>query len=243
MARVKDEAIVLRRLPYGESDRIVHLFTSSSGKISAIAKGGAKSLRRFMNTLEPLRIIYVEYFDKSWRGLARIENAHILEDFSEIERDLRKFFIASFLTEIVDKLAKEKEPYPQIFDLLGAALRRLKTSQVSSLDTLMLLLKILELLGFLPNFKTCVHCGKTVDQKSKTFFSSEKGGILCGSCRMFNPYKTYPFELLSSLGGDQKTLEMDDELVKMAFELMDDFMKYHLDMDFRSYRFVKSSHS
>jgi len=47
----KDEGIVLFKRAYGESDKIVRLFTLGSGKVAAIAKGANKSQKRFMNTL------------------------------------------------------------------------------------------------------------------------------------------------------------------------------------------------
>jgi DNA repair protein RecO (recombination protein O) len=239
MGLTKDEAIVLRKLPYGESDRIVHLFTLNSGRLSAIAKGGAKSVRRFMNTLEPLRIIKVEYFDKSGKGLPRIENAHILEDFQGIEEDFRRLSIAFFFMEVVDKLVKERQPYPQMFHILSKVLRNLKVSQISSTEILNLLLEILEILGFLPNFVSCVHCGIVLEDKKKRFFSSEKGGLLCELCKRFHPHRAYPSELLTFLSKRAWEGMESKELLLTAFELMENFMKYHLDVEFKSYRFTK----
>ena len=47
------QAIVLSTRVFGESDKIVRFFTLQSGKLTGIAKGGKKSQKRFMNTLEP----------------------------------------------------------------------------------------------------------------------------------------------------------------------------------------------
>ncbi|MCS7280033.1 MAG: DNA repair protein RecO [Desulfobacterota bacterium] len=236
MGLVKDEAIVTRKLSYGESDRIVHLFTLNSGKISAIAKGGAKSVKRFMNTLEPMQIINVEYFDKSFKGhLSRIESAHIVEDMSGIERDFQRFSLASFFIEVADRLTKERQPFPTLFHLLSGILRRLKTSSVPLPEVLMLLLKILETIGFLPNFKSCVHCGKTVEQK--IYFSSEKGGILCERCTQFCPSEVYPDQLLNFLATGKK--ELSDQLISFAFDLLESFIKFHLDVELRTFKFIK----
>lgn len=46
------QAVVLRSVDYGDSDKIVTLFTSGYGKISAIAKGAKRSMKRFGGTLE-----------------------------------------------------------------------------------------------------------------------------------------------------------------------------------------------
>ena len=104
----KDEAIVLSRKAYGESDKIMHFFTLTSGKMSAIAKGASKSQKRFMNTLEPFNHIRVEYFEKHARGLVRIENADIIETGNGIEKSLKKVSIAAFFVEFVDRLTKER---------------------------------------------------------------------------------------------------------------------------------------
>jgi DNA repair protein RecO (recombination protein O) len=68
MALHKDEAFVLFKKAYGESDKIIRLFTRTSGKVAAIAKGASRSQKRFMNTLEPFNHINIEYFEKYGKG-------------------------------------------------------------------------------------------------------------------------------------------------------------------------------
>src|SRR4051794_41257842 len=50
---LKTEAIVLRSIRFGEADRVLHLYTPSRGRISAIAKGVRKTKSRFGGRLEP----------------------------------------------------------------------------------------------------------------------------------------------------------------------------------------------
>ncbi|MGB3952970.1 MAG: DNA repair protein RecO, partial [Solirubrobacterales bacterium] len=50
----KTEAIVLRKLRYGEADSILQLYTSQQGRVGAIAKGVRRSGSRFGGRLEPL---------------------------------------------------------------------------------------------------------------------------------------------------------------------------------------------
>src|SRR5204863_9256458 len=49
----KTEAVVLRSIRYGEADRVLHLYSSSRGRISAIAKGSRRPRSRFGGRLEP----------------------------------------------------------------------------------------------------------------------------------------------------------------------------------------------
>ena len=45
--RLVTPAIVLRTVDYGEADRVVTLFTRDAGKLSALARGARKSVKRF----------------------------------------------------------------------------------------------------------------------------------------------------------------------------------------------------
>ena len=50
----KTEAVVLRSMRFGESDRILHLYTLDRGRVGALAKGVRKTKSRFGARLEPL---------------------------------------------------------------------------------------------------------------------------------------------------------------------------------------------
>ncbi|MGB8880961.1 MAG: DNA repair protein RecO, partial [Solirubrobacteraceae bacterium] len=56
---LRTEAIVLRSIRYGEADRILHLYTTSYGRLSAIAKGARRPRSRFGARLEPFFHIHV----------------------------------------------------------------------------------------------------------------------------------------------------------------------------------------
>ncbi|HEV8244483.1 MAG TPA: recombination protein O N-terminal domain-containing protein, partial [Polyangiaceae bacterium] len=46
------EALVVRRVEYGDSDLVLGLFTQKLGRISALARGARRSQRRFGGALE-----------------------------------------------------------------------------------------------------------------------------------------------------------------------------------------------
>ncbi len=51
-ARIATEALLLRRVEYGESDLVLTLLTQKVGKVSALARGARKSSKRFGSALE-----------------------------------------------------------------------------------------------------------------------------------------------------------------------------------------------
>ncbi|MCX5803202.1 MAG: DNA repair protein RecO [Proteobacteria bacterium] len=260
MALHKDEAIVLFKRAYGESDKIIRLFTLKSGKIGAIAKGANKSQKRFMNTLEPFNHINVEYFERHGKGMVRIENADIIETNSGIETSLKKACTAGFFTEFVDKLTKEKERHDELFYTLKEVLKNIKHVEFTFNDILYYQLKMLETLGYMPNFHACVYCGKDILEDKKLYFSKERGGILCPICSRSLPHNTYPVGVIPRLASmrnakdssefgvrssekfiGKTNTEKDEGFEKEAREIMEDFMSFHLDVEFKSYRILKET--
>src|ERR671911_2582267 len=49
----KTEAVVLRSIRFGEADRVLHLYSSTRGRVGAIAKGARRPRSRFGGRLEP----------------------------------------------------------------------------------------------------------------------------------------------------------------------------------------------
>ncbi len=242
MALHKDEAIVLLKRAYGESDRIIHLFTLEAGKVAAIAKGASKSQKRFMNTLEPFNHIRVEYFEKHGRGMVRIENADLVEGNDGIETSIRKACAASFFTEFVDRLTKEREPHVPLFGALKELINAVRANDPTYADILYYQLLMLDTLGYHPNFDTCVYCGADMKGERKVHFSRERGGILCGPCARSLPNRSCTEGAIPGLlaaknkcgGFGSRAVERE------AQEIMEGFIAYHIDVDFKSYRLLKT---
>jgi len=242
MSLYKDEAIVLSKRAYGESDRIIHLFTREAGRVSAIAKGAGKSQKRFMNTLEPFNHIRVEYFEKQGRGMVRIENADLLGPNSGIEVSMRRACSASFFTEFVDRLTREREPHGTLFIALKEFIDLARTKDPLYADILHCELLMLDILGYHPNFDTCVYCGAAMEEAEKLHFSRERGGILCAICARSLPHRRCTQGLIpgflstKAMQGGFATHALERE----AQEIMESFLAYHIDVDFRSYRLLKT---
>jgi DNA repair protein RecO (recombination protein O) len=278
MALVKDEAIILSTRLFGESDKIVRFFTLTSGKLSGIAKGAKKSQKRFMNTLEPFTQVRIEYFEKPTSSLVRIENADLGESNSGLEVSLKRVCVASFFTEFVDKLTKEKQRNEPLFHALKKILDSLKLVEFTVTDILYYELQMLRHLGYMLNLASCVHCGKALPDMEKLYFSKERGGTLCPGCSRSVPHRQYPQGFiphmltlndtgLGSHGQARGNLtsehgEREGEpptalpvkgatgyppasvpiiaFERMGRQVLEDFVAFHLAVEFKSYRLLKS---
>ncbi|OPY69892.1 MAG: DNA repair protein RecO [Syntrophorhabdaceae bacterium PtaU1.Bin034] len=241
MALHKDEAIVLSARVFGESDKILRFFTLSSGKLSGIAKGGKKSQKRFMNTLELFNHINIEYFEKFGKGLVRIDNADLIEANNGIESSFKKMCVAAFFTEFVDRLTKEKERNEPLFRFLKSSLNRVKSVEFTCSDVLYYQLQMLDHLGYMPNFKTCVQCGKDLAEHEKVSFSNERGGTVCPVCSRSVPHRRYPEGVVTRLSDPEAVNAIDNHAFERhGREILEAFTSFHLNVEFKSYRLLRS---
>lgn len=127
----EERIIVLRKIKHGESDLIIHGLNKAGAKMSFFAKAAAKSKKRFGGgVLEPTHYIKISYQEsKSDEGLMRLGEARILEDFKNLRSDYERLETALYFVTLIEKVSKEGVvDSPEIFDLLGNALRAAETS-------------------------------------------------------------------------------------------------------------------
>src|SRR5271170_88315 len=73
------EALILRRIDTGETDRVVWLLTPDRGRLSAFAAGARASKRRFAGALEPFTHLSVELTPPRQGDLWRLVDVQTLD--------------------------------------------------------------------------------------------------------------------------------------------------------------------
>jgi DNA repair protein RecO (recombination protein O) len=117
------DALILKRMDYGEADRILTLFTPGRGKIKAIAKGARRTTSRIAG--------HVELFTRSQLQLAAGRDLEIItqgesrERFPHLSAGLWHATTAFYLAELIDKFTEEHSEYADLYTLLIESLRRL----------------------------------------------------------------------------------------------------------------------
>ncbi len=178
----KAEAIVLRRRPLGEADRVLTLFTNEWGKLSAVARGVRKTTSRLAGRLEPFS--HVEMLLARSRGaLDVVAQAEIREGMAELRGDLRRFGAAALAAELLDAATPEREAHPELFDLMAATLRLIARDDLSALPWFAL--RLVGLVGFQPALEGCAVCGRRPDPSPS--WSHPLGGVVCSRCAVRDP--------------------------------------------------------
>lgn len=175
MERFSCTAILLSRIDFGESDRILTLLTDERGKLSAFARGARKSRRRFAGVLEPFSLVQVSL--RASRGtLHQLDDATLLEGFDALRRDLGAMSRAAYACELTRELCRENAAAGEFFSLLRAFLG----GRADPVELMRFELGALSLSGLRPNLDACVVCGASDGVTAR--FDPEHGGRLCERC-------------------------------------------------------------
>src|SRR5713226_6558304 len=175
----KADALVLKRISVGETDRILTLFTREHGKLSAIAKGARRELSRLGAITE--QFTYSRVLLAVGQNLDVLTQGEIREAFPTIRRDLTRISYASYFTELVDATIEERQPHSELFDLLLSAFYLLQRADMPDLAARMFELQALRLLGYEPELRRCVRDQAPL-QGAGLGFNASRGGALCPRC-------------------------------------------------------------
>ena len=142
----KTEGVILSRRNFGESDRILTIFTRDHGKLTALAKGVRRPKSRKGG--------HVEIGNWCKLFIARGKNIDLL---TEVETK-KAFGIADFtaakankiyhLLELVESLTEIKQKNPGVFILLVKFLKKIAVGENFNLISLVFKVKLLSTLGF-----------------------------------------------------------------------------------------------
>jgi DNA repair protein RecO (recombination protein O) len=171
--------VVLRRVDFGEADRLLTLYSREHGKIRAIAKGARKPQSRKTGHVE--LFMRSRFFIAKGRNLDIITQAETIEPYVALRSDLVRTTYASYAVELLDRFTVEEDQHIGIYDLLVNALGWFSQAEDVLLAARYYELRLLSLTGFQPQFFQCVSCGEAVEEQDQ-FFSAEMGGFLCPEC-------------------------------------------------------------
>ena len=246
MSTYQADAIVLRRLDYGDADRILTLLTREEGKLSAIAKGARRPRTRSGANLD--------LFTRSRLLLARGRNLDVVAqaerraDSRHIAGNLERTAYASLVAEIVDKVLEERHPVDDIFDLVAETLANLNRTQRSArADVAWFLMRMLDILGYQPQLESCPSCGASLPE-ARGWFSPLLGGVLCAPCaerqQAGSSVSVNGLKVLRLMAAGQAELyervRLSSELLREVEQVLEAQLEYHLDRQLKSLAFIQT---
>lgn len=183
--RLEDEALVVRRIPYGDSSLVLALVTRRHGRLRALAKGAYRPKSRYCGVFDLFDTLRVTAARPRGEGLALVTEATLERRRRAIPQDLRRYRVALSVLELGALGAREGEGDPRLFGLLEQALDQLATGAADpSLVRVAFDLSFLVCMGLNPALERCAACGRPPEKGRgpRTAFSSGAGGRLCPAC-------------------------------------------------------------
>jgi len=183
---VKTEAVILKRMDYLESSRIVTLYTRDEGKVSVLAKGARSRTNRFGAALEPGAVVQVVYYTRPHRELQTLTQADVIERFRGLDGTMVRLTAALHVLDIAHAVTDADHAHPELYDLIVSALRSIDASEAGVPAILLgYRLKISHTSGLTPGLTTCMQCGRSLSptgHDESVIFDVRRGGVLCASC-------------------------------------------------------------
>ncbi|SFA95733.1 MULTISPECIES: DNA repair protein RecO [unclassified Bacillus (in: firmicutes)] len=242
----KCEGIVIRTTDYGETNKIVTIYTREWGKVGAMARGAKKPNSRLSAVTQ--LFTYGYFLIQRSTGLGSMQQGEMISSLRGIREDIFLTAYASYIVELLDKSTDEKKPNPYLFELLHQTLNYMSEGYDHDILMYIFELKMLNVLGHYPVLNQCSVCGSADGHFS---FSVREGGLICHRCLEKDPYhfKISPASVkllrlfyyfdLSRLGNISVKKETKAEIKKVIDAFYEEYSGLHL----KSKRFLSQMES
>ena len=171
------EGFILSETSYGETSKIINVWTKKYGVIGIMCKG-AKSLKS-KNRVSTMRFSYAKFNIYLKQGkLSTLVSADVINPLKKIRSDITLIGYLSYLTELTEQVIKQNNDLLLFDDFINSVLK-IEDGLDPLVITNILEIKYLEKLGVLFNLDECVVCGS---KNNIVTINADKGGFICLNC-------------------------------------------------------------
>mgnify|MGYP005748766749 FL=1 len=238
----KCEGIVIRTNHYGETNKIVTLFTRELGKVGVMARGAKKPSSR-LSAVSQL-FCYGHYLFQRGKGLGSLQQGEIIHSMRSIKEDIFLTAYCSYIVELTDKATEEAKPNPYLFEFLLLTLQNMEEGVDPEILMFIYEMKMLSVLGIAPELSKCTTCGTTEGTFS---FSIAEGGFICQRCVHKDKYakhvspstlkllRIFYFYDLHKIGN----VSVKEETRKQIRSIIDEYYETYSGILIKSKKFIK----
>ena len=222
------DAILINKINFLESDRILNLITPSFGKITLIAKGSRKITSKLAGSIELFTLIKITYLEGK-NEIGTLISASIIENYDNISKDFDRSQLAFHVLKLTN-LNIHENPEQSYFDLLLKFLKLLNRKDIKPLTIKnWYYAQFLLISGNIPNLNTDEE-NKALSEDQEYDFEYLKMGFTRGSSYNKNHIKY--LRLLFSADKNLKVfqLNINDKLDFDIFETLEIMFKSHLSL-------------
>ncbi len=173
-------ALVVKLIPFRESDRIAWLVTREEGLVSALVRGVRKSQKRFANVFDLGNLVRVRVSARRG-GMPTVDSGEMLDGHWASVDSVAAFSALAHVIEVTRRFSVESHAEPELFDAACATLAALEDG-VRPIVLRVFEAATLAATGLAPNLTNCVVCGRAARPEDPARYSTLRGGIVCSRC-------------------------------------------------------------
>ena len=171
------EGFIFSETPYGETSKIINVFTKEHGLIGMLAKG-AKSMK---STLRSSTLIFTYgifniYYKED--KLSIVKSVDIINPLKNVRNDLTLISYLTYITDLTKQVIKQNISN-EIYNLYMETVLKLDSKLDPLILTNILEIKYLPYLGVGINLDECALCG---NKKDIVTIDGSRGGYICKNC-------------------------------------------------------------
>ncbi len=241
---LKTEAIVLKRMDFRETSRIVTFFTKDYGKLKGILKGIRKDHKKFGSSVDHFSLNDIIYYPSRQSDLHLVSHCDLRDGFLPIRGDIHKMLATEYVLELVDAMMPLEQGNRDIYQLMLDYLASVGTVR----DFLKLIcifqIKVLLYSGFKPHLDSCLQCGGDISGQAR--FSLKSGGLICLRCKSKDGEVTlvFPGTVASILYIERNPwsrclkLGLTERIKGQLLFILNNFLVFHLDRELKAMKYL-----
>jgi len=175
----RTRGVVLKRTDLGEADKILTIYSYSSGKLRAVAKGVRRPSSKLGGHVD--EFAYSDMLLARGRDLDVVTQSQTIETFRGMREDLWRTSCGYYLAELVDCFTEDRIENRPLFELLVSTLQRVARGDDLFTIIRFFELHLLEMVGYRPELARCLGCQTEVKPEAN-YFSPRMGGVVCPDC-------------------------------------------------------------
>ena len=240
--------LIIREQNIGEKDKLVTVLSESHGVIKAFVHG-AKDIKSSKSAATGLLSYSKLTFHKRKENYL-ISDAKTVKIFTGLRNSIENMYLAQYFCELAGSVCpKEQESKEQLRLILNALYLLSENKRSASVVKPCVELRLMCLSGYMPDIMMCSQCGEY--EKDPMYFLPKAGRFICKDCYEKNENTEYKVNLSPSAVTAMRHCCYADPDKLFSFSLpekdlktlnfcSEEYIKFILERDFRTLRFLKS---
>lgn len=238
--------MVLTAMPISDYDKRITILTKEKGKITAFARGARRPNSQLLAATNPFSFGEFELFEG--KTAYNLTKASIHNYFRELAMDVDAAYMGFYFLEFAEYYCQENNDELEMLKLLYQSLRALESPAYDRrLVRAVFELKAMTINGEGPNVFSCMKCHA---KEHLTFFSVQRGGVLCRDCGKeirgipILDSTRYTLQYIASTRVEKLfSFAVSEEVLKELCHISKEYISYYVRHPFKSLQIMEEGNS